>query len=172
MTLEIKTASELIDPELEARWTTRRAARETEVLQGVLRAFVDRPVPIVIDEIVKAFADRAPADIRGTLARLDEEDLIQIREGRVDMAYPFSASPTPFIVRLPDGQERYACCAIDALGVSSMLGQRVDIRSRCHDCGEPLELSAGPAGPGPEADGVMVWVGRQSGGERRISTSL
>ncbi len=172
MTLEIKTASELIDPELEARWATRRSARETEVLQGVLRAFVDHPVPIVVEEIVKAFPDRAPDGIREALARLDEEDLIQIREGRVDMAYPFSALPTPFIVRLPDGQERYACCAIDALGVAPMLGQRVDIRSRCHHCGEPLELSAGPAGAEQEADGVMVWVGKQGGGERRISTSL
>ncbi len=43
MTLEIRTAAELIDPELEARWTTRRAARETEVLQQILRAFVERP---------------------------------------------------------------------------------------------------------------------------------
>ncbi len=31
MTLQIKTAAELVDPELEARWTTRCAARETEI---------------------------------------------------------------------------------------------------------------------------------------------
>jgi hypothetical protein len=172
MTLEIKTASELVDVELEARWAARRAARETEVLQGILRAFVERPGAVVVDEIVTAFPDRAPDDIRETLARLDEEDLIQIGEGRVVMAYPFSAVSTLFIVRLPDGQERYACCAIDALGVAPMLGQRVDIRSRCHDCAAPLELSAGPAGPEPEADGVMLWVGKQCGGEGRISTSL
>src|SRR6266851_1893952 len=30
VTLQIRTAAELVDPELEARWTTRRAARETE----------------------------------------------------------------------------------------------------------------------------------------------
>ena len=40
MTLEIKTAEELIDHALEARWATRRAARQTEVLQWILR--VDR----------------------------------------------------------------------------------------------------------------------------------
>jgi len=43
MTLQIKTALELVDPELEARWATRRAARETEILQAILRAFVERP---------------------------------------------------------------------------------------------------------------------------------
>jgi len=53
-----------------------------------------------------------------------------------------------------------------------MLGQRVRIRSRCHHCGEPLELGVEPAGSGLEAEGVMVWVGKQGDGERRASTSL
>jgi len=77
------------------------------------------------------------------------------RETDVDIAYPFSAVPTPFVVRLPDGKERFTCCAIDALGVAPMLGQRVDIRTRCHDCDTPLDFSADPDAPGPEADGVM-----------------
>jgi hypothetical protein len=45
MTFQIKTAAELVDPELEARWTTRRAARETRILQAILRTFVERPEP-------------------------------------------------------------------------------------------------------------------------------
>jgi hypothetical protein len=52
--------------------------------------------------------------------------LIRIRDGHVDLAYPFSASPTAFVVRLPDGRERYACCATDALGIAPMVGQRPD----------------------------------------------
>src|SRR5712691_11849383 len=41
MTFQIKTAAELVDPALEARWTTRRAPRETQILQAILRAFVE-----------------------------------------------------------------------------------------------------------------------------------
>ena len=171
MTLQIKTALELVDPELEARWTRRRAARETEILQAILRAFVERPDAVLVEEIVRAFPERGPDDVRAALARLDEDDLIQSRDGRVDLAYPFSATPTPFVVHLSGRGDRYVCCAIDALGVAPMLGESVRIRSRCHHCGEPIELSANPFGPGPGTEGIMVWVGRRCEGEQRAWTS-
>jgi hypothetical protein len=172
MALDIKRAAELVDPELEGRWARRRAGWHAEVLRHVLRAFVERPGPVDLEEIVTAFPDRAAEGVRGALAALDEEDLIHVRDGRVDIAYPFSALPTPFAVELAGGRERYACCAIDSLGIAPMLGQRVHIRSQCHHCGEPLELWADPGGPEPKAQGVMVWVGGRGEGHRRISTSL
>jgi hypothetical protein len=171
MPLQIKTALELVDPELEARWTTRRAARETEILRAILRAFAERPDPVLIDEIVRAFPERVPDDVRAVLTKLDEDDLIQIRDGRVDLAYPFSAIPTSFVVYLSGLGDRYACCAIDALGVAPMLGESIRIRSRCHHCGEPLEISAGPFGVGPGAEGIMMWAGKRCEGERRAWTS-
>ena len=171
MTLLIKTAAELVDPELEARWTARRAARETEVLQAILRTFVERPDPIVVEEFIRAFPEQAPDETRAALTRLDEDDLIQIHDGRVDLAYPFSTTPTSFVVHLSGRGDRYVCCAIDALGVAPMLGESVRIRSRCHHCGEPLEFSADPFGPGPDAEGIMMWAGKRCGDERRALTS-
>jgi hypothetical protein len=171
MTLQIKTAAELVDPALEARWTTRRVAREAEILQAILRAFVERPDPIVVEEFIGASPERTRDDTRAALTKLHEDDLILIRDGRVDLAYPFSAVPTSFVVHLPGRGDRYVCCAIDALGVAPMLGESVRIRSRCHHCGEPLELSAHPFGPGPGAEGVMVWAGKRCDGEQRAWTS-
>jgi hypothetical protein len=171
MTLQIKTALELVDPELEARWTTRRAAREAEILQAILRAFVERPDPVLVDEIIRSFLWRSPADVRAALTRLDEDDLIEIRDGRVDLAYPFSTTPTPFVVHLSGRGDRYACCAIDALGVAPMLGEQIRIRSRCHHCGEPLDFSADPLGVGPGAEGIMMWAGKRCEGEQRAWTS-
>jgi Alkylmercury lyase len=170
--LPIKTAEELVDPALEARWATRRAARETEVLERILRTFVDRGGPIPVDEVVAVFRDRPPEAVHHVLHALDDDDLIRVRNGEVDLAYPFSAIPTAFVVRLADGQERYACCAIDALGIAPMLGQLVHIRSRCHHCTMAVELSVSPEGPEPDADGVMVWVGKQAEDRARIATSL
>lgn len=170
--LEIKTAEELVDPELEARWAARRAERLDAVFQCILRRFVEREGAIPIDEIVAWFPDRPRDGLLEEVAGLDERDLILVREGRVELAYPFAAVPTAFAVVLPGGRRRYACCAIDALGVAAMLGQRMEIRSRCHHCGGPLEFEADAEGPGPGADGVMVWVGKRGEIDRKVFTSL
>lgn len=171
--LEIKTADELIDQDLEARWTARRAARQTQVFQQILRAFLDRGGLIPVEDIVAAAVQDGPAEaVHQALIALDGDDLIRIRGGQVDIAYPFSAAPTPFVVRLPGGEERYACCAIDALGIAPMVEQRVEIRARCHHCKTPLEFWATPDGPGPDADGVMLWLGKRTKDRCRVADSL
>jgi hypothetical protein len=173
MMVEIKTAAELIALDLEGRQASRRTARESELLRHVFRAFVERAEPVRVEAIVSAFPTQPPETVVEALAQLDEEDLIRIGGGRVDLAYPFSASPTPFVVDIGPGRgERYACCAVDALGLAPMLGQPVRVRSRCHHCAAPLELSVDRAGPGPDADGVMVWVGKRAEDERRTCDAL
>jgi Alkylmercury lyase len=172
MELEIKTAEELVDPALEARWTARREPRLTDVLQAVLRAFRDRSGPVSLEEVTIALPGRAPAVVRETLVALDDVDLIQLHGDRVEIAYPFAAIPTAFTVRFADGAERYACCAIDALGMATMLGQSLHIRSQCHHCQAPLMLQVGPDRVGPGSEAVMVWVGTRAQGECRITTSL
>ena len=166
--LHILTADELTMLDLEGRWKTRRVVRETQMSRQILRMFFDRGGPIPVQDIVSASND-SPEAIHQTLAVLDNDDLIRIHDGEIDIAYPFSASPTPFIVRLPDGRERYACCAMDALGIAPMVGQRVEIRSRCHHCHESLEFSADTEGPGPEAEGIMLWIGKRSEDRCRVA---
>lgn len=171
MTFEIKTADELADPELEARWAERREARQGALLRWILRAFVEHEGPVSVAEIQRAFTGWSPERVREEVARLDASDLLLLQDDEVRLAYPFSAEATPFVVRFKNGQERYACCAIDALGIAAMIGERVTIRSRCHHCGEPLEVSADARGP-IGGDGVMVWVTRRRAEERRVSASL
>ena len=168
--LEIRTAEELSDPAFEARWAARRAARETDVLRRILLTFVERGGPIHVEEIVSAFPDRP--SVLDALAALDADDLIRVRGGHVDVAYPFAAVPTAFVVRLQDGVERYTCCATDALGVAPMLGHRVHIGTSCHHCKAALSFAVSPDGPAPEADGVMVWFGKYAENCGRTLDSL
>jgi Alkylmercury lyase len=158
---------------VEGRGAARRAAREAELLRRVLRAFVDQAGPVRVDEIVSAFPAQPSESVLEALAKLDEEDLLRLDAERVDLAYPFSASPTAFVIDLDEvSGQRFVCCAIDALGIAPMLGRRVRIWSWCHHCAAPMELSVDPSGPGPDADGVMVWVGKRAEDERRACDSL
>jgi hypothetical protein len=50
-------------------------------------------------------------------------DLVHHDDGRVSVAYPFSGSPTPHVVRLDDRQATWAMCAGDALGIPLMTGR-------------------------------------------------
>ncbi len=160
--LVILTADELIALDVEGRGPARRAARETSTARRILQMFLDRGGPIPIGEIVADLQRDAAEGVDGALARLDDEDLVRISDGHVDLAYPFSAPPTRFVVRLPGARQRYVCCAIDALGVAPMVGEPVEIVSRCHHSGTPLKFSATPDGPGPDAAGIMLWVGKRT----------
>ena len=157
---EIRTAEEFAARGLQSLWLARHAARERPEFRRVLQLFVERGGPVPIDEISQA------------LVALDDEDLIRIRDGKVDVAYPFTASPTSFVVRLPDGQDRFACCAVDALGIAPMIGQPVEIGSRCHHCGAPLDLTSTPEGPRPEGSDVMLWIGQRADDRCKIADSL
>jgi Alkylmercury lyase len=162
MNLQIRTAEELVDRVLEARWAERRHGPQAEVLRRILRAFAERGGPIPVNAVEAGFPEWPVTAVRVELATLDEKDLILLAEHEIPLAYPFSAAPTAFAV---------ACCATDALGIAAMLGTRIVIRSRCHHCREPLELAVDPTGP-LDAGEVMVWVGKREEGERRACTSL
>ena len=139
----------------------RRAARQQPLTRLILRIFLQQGGPIPVEEIIAASPGARPDALHDALIALDDEDLVRVRAGQIDLAYPFSASPTPFVVRLPDGKERYACCATDALGIAPMTGQTVQVRSRCHHCNAALTFPATLHGPGPEADGIMLWFGKR-----------
>ncbi len=70
------------------------------------------------------------------------------------------ASRAIFLVAYPGSRERYAVCAIDALGIPAMLGAPVTISSRCHHCGEPLEIRVRPDGSSDGSE-TTVWVGER-----------
>ena len=62
------------------------------------------------------------------LAELAARDVIAFgADGEIRAAYPFSPVPTAIQVRWAGGPLTYAMCAIDALGISAMLGRPVTI---------------------------------------------
>jgi alkylmercury lyase-like protein len=80
--------------------------------------------------------------VEASLQRLAEAHVLVLQpESReILMAAPFSAVPTPFLVRTP----RYSCfanCVWDALGIAAMLGADAEIETSCQDCGAPMSVA-------------------------------
>jgi hypothetical protein len=110
------------------------------VHQAILRAFArtgQAPSRADLNEVASA----AGVELAAALAELDRADLI-VRDphGEFLAAYPFSAAPTPHRLTLGSGVGVYAMCAIDALGVSAMLGRPVTVTSAEPDTGRPVTV--------------------------------
>jgi alkylmercury lyase-like protein len=116
------------------------AALDRDVRLAVSRKFIDEEVPPAVDELAAQLGTDAPA-IEASLRRLEDAHMLTLVPGTssVWMAFPFSAIPTPFEVRV--GHRRYfANCIWDALGIPVCLDADATIDSSCPDCSEPLRL--------------------------------
>jgi alkylmercury lyase-like protein len=169
MTFAIKTVEEIISSELEARWAARRAARDHDVFRAVLRVFVEDGGPVRAEHVARRLPGRSRDAVGAALRTLDAEDVLLLENETVVIAYPFSGIANNFAVDFGDGRDRYACCAVDALDLAPMIGIPVTIRSRCHDCSEPLALEVTPEGP-RGGDGMFVWLGERADGARVCTT--
>ena len=108
---------------------------------SVYRWFVDHGSGPPVDQL--AFWLGGSAAVGPALRRLhDAHALVLDAEGAIRMALPFSAHPTPFVVR---GLERswYANCAWDALAIPVAIGCDATIEASWSDTGEPVELAVG-----------------------------
>ena len=170
--LVILTADELRALNPLERQAARRAARQQPLVRLILRTFLQRGGPIPVEDIIASSPDIRAEAAHDALVALDDDDLIRIRAGQIDVAYPFSGAPTPFRLRLSGARERYACCATDALGIAPMVGEPVEIKSSCHHCGEPLKFAATPHGVGRDAEGLMVWFGKRGDEQCKAFDSL
>jgi hypothetical protein len=171
--VEIRTAAEILTPERASEWAARRAQRDDPLLRAIWREFIDLGGPVTLSAASAGLPEVAPEVLRSRAVVLDAADLIGLAGERVDLAYPFTAGPNDFEVVLPGERARYACCAIDALGVAPMIGAPVTLRSRCHRSGTPLVFDVDPVtGPRDAPPGSLTWVERGRWGGDRLSGFL
>jgi hypothetical protein len=79
--------------------------------------------------------------VRESLERLAAAKQLVLQRGNreVLMANPFSAIPTPFVVRGGDALF-FGNCIWDALGIPAMLSADARIEASCACCGDAMEL--------------------------------
>jgi hypothetical protein len=86
-------------------------------------------------------------ETNASLQRLAEGHVfvLQLESREILMAPPFSAVPTPFLVRTA----KYSCygnCIWDALGVAAMSQMDVAIDTSCQDCGTLMSVAVRSGG--------------------------
>ena len=74
---------------------------------------------------------RSPNEVGDSFQRLAEGHILVLQKGsgEVLMANPFSAVPTPFLVKA-GGRSYYGNCIWDAMGIPAMLKQDATMRPR------------------------------------------
>ena len=121
-------------------WASRLSHPGRLVHQAILRAFARTGQAPSHGDLL-GVADAARVELAAALAELNHADLIVLDpNGVVLAAYPFSAAPTPHRLTLGSGVSVHAMCAIDALGVSAMLGQPVTVTSAQPDTGQQFTV--------------------------------
>jgi hypothetical protein len=96
------------------------------------------PPAAEIERLIRA-AGGDPHQVR---AELTDADLLAFTaRGEIRAAYPFSPAPTPIRVTWDGGPQVHAMCAIDALGMSAMLGRPVTITAAEPDTGRQITVT-------------------------------
>jgi hypothetical protein len=157
--------------EVLSAWRTRALPLdpvERSVQQAILRTFATTghaPTPGDLDAVT-AGSGRRTADV---LTALHDGDAIRLGpDGQIAVAYPFSAAPTRHRVRIggagSDGVDVYAMCAIDALGISAMVGRATRIESVDVTTGQPVTVTTRGGATNWEPTGAVVFIGADTAG--------
>jgi hypothetical protein len=126
---------------LSRKWSRTLLPIEDLIWRTVIELFVTggrRPSVLEIAEATGVSGGQA----RTILANLQAYDLLALDESAtaINYAYPFSGIPTKHRVKLYS-RHLHAVCAVDALGVASMLRTDTEIESSCHTCGARIEIA-------------------------------
>lgn len=140
------------------------------VHQAVLRSFVSTGAPPGLAGLAQ---HAMPFDVAQVLAELADGDFVVLDDaGKIAAAYPFSARPTTHRVRLPGGATVFAMCAIDALGMSAMIGVPVEIESADPSTGQAVTVHVDGFRSTWDPATAVVFVGHAGGHCRAPSASL
>ncbi|MGH3410428.1 MAG: organomercurial lyase, partial [Streptosporangiaceae bacterium] len=113
-----------------------------QVRQAVLTALARTGQPLARSEMER-LARSLGASPDAVLAELATADAIAFNAaGEIRAAYPFSPVRTPIQVSWPGGPATCAMCAIDALGISAMLGHPVTITAAEPGTGRVITVRA------------------------------
>jgi len=105
---------------------------------AMINGAIERKRPLPLQEAVELI-DAQNLDGNRLLKQLLRDNIIGgNKEGEVCYLYPLSMVETEHRVRLADGREFNAMCAMDSLGCAATFDMPVEVFSYCRDSGEAV----------------------------------
>ena len=97
------------------------------------------PLPTIAE--TSSALTRSPDEVGISFQRLADGHILVLQKGNGEilMANPFSAVPTPFLVKA-GGRSYYGNCIWDAMGIPAMLKQDAFIEASCGCCSTAMNL--------------------------------
>lgn len=106
-----------------------------ELHQKILRSFVGRGRILTREEMAQHVSN-----LEDAVTVLRDNDMVTFSEaGDPVGAYPFTSEVREHEVQV-NGHRVHAMCALDALAVSPMFGEKTQITSRCRVTGDPVSI--------------------------------
>jgi hypothetical protein len=114
---------------------------------------IERGIMPAADQLAERLAQPVSA-VRASFWRLKDGHILVLQEGdrEVLMANPFSAVPTPFVVRV-GSRSWWGNCIWDALGIAAMVGEGAVITTACGDCNDAMQV--GIEGGSVSGEGIV-----------------
>jgi len=151
----------------EIEWfLTSFSPEENAAMRHAFRAIVEGR-PARIDEL-PTVVGLSPAVIEEAVQRLTERGVLVVEPdtGEITGARGISLAETPHHLVL-DGRQRYAFCAVDAVGIPAALGISSRVESHCYHCKTPLSVTLVAGAVVDALESMVIWAV-----ERDMSRSL
>ena len=141
-----------------AERTAALSAPAHRLHQVILHAFLqDGCAPRLAD--LRPVARASGIGLEHLLAELAVHDVIQrTADGAIQVAYPFSGSPTAHRVQLEDGPTVFAMCVIDALGLPFMARRAATIRTQDPFDATLITIAIGCGPTGKPVSSQVHWL--------------
>lgn len=131
--------------QLEIESIDSRLTEEEKIIRRYLMNYVINNDQVFnISDLYKITEDVKMVDkknIARILENLLKKNAAVVHDNNINFIYPVSAISTNHKVRLGDGRDFSAMCAIDAMGTSFTFKQDVEINSSCSHCGDSVKVS-------------------------------
>ncbi len=118
-----------------------RTSFDRQVRRFVYDYTMNEGLPPKVEQAASGLRTTA-ADVEASFQRLADAHILVLQKDsrEILMANPFSAVPTPFLVRTRD-QTYYGNCIWDAMGIPAMLNKDARIETSCGCCRTAMELT-------------------------------